>query len=416
MPLIRIEVNDFKSYRGHEVIGPFKKFTSVIGPDGAEKSNLIDAISFVLGVKSAQLRSSQLKDFVYRGRRLAKGPLDGSEATQDQDDDDKSDGEGEGTAKKVWVLAVFQDEKRKEWLFQRIISSTRASEYCLDNKVVTYSAYNTAPTSHNILVKAKNFLVFQGDVEAVMSQSPRELSRLIEQISEYEKTKEAQERAENATFTFTKRRGIAGETKQYKEQKGEAEHLESLCDQKDDLIFLYKLFPIKEALEANASRHTNTLNTLAGLRAEQARARIAVVREETKVKKAEKALEAKIKHSSKKLQNSQKIQEQVGNDAERQQAKLHSLRRDLSNARQAADEAADVHLNITLSSARTVLTSQTEKHQLGVLAFSERQALETLSRDEKTASRTLTQVRATDEELQRNQERLRCSFEAEGQD
>jgi structural maintenance of chromosome 1 len=51
-------------------------------------------------------------------------------------------------------------------------------------------------------------------------------------------------------------------------------------------------------------------------------------------------VDAQIKHSSRKLQNSQKIQEQVGNDAERQQAKLHSLSRDLSNARQAADEAA----------------------------------------------------------------------------
>jgi len=52
-------------------------------------------------------------------------------------------------------------------------------------------------------------------------------SHLIEQISgsleltaEYEKTKQGQERAtENATFDFTKRRGIAGEINQYKEQK-----------------------------------------------------------------------------------------------------------------------------------------------------------------------------------------------------
>jgi structural maintenance of chromosome 1 len=83
----------------------------------------MDAISFVLGVKSAQLRSSQLKDLVYGGRRLAKGPLDGgSEATEDQadDGDGDGDGEGEGTAKKAWVLAVFQDERRKEWLFQRM--------------------------------------------------------------------------------------------------------------------------------------------------------------------------------------------------------------------------------------------------------------------------------------------------------
>ncbi|KAG1728564.1 RecF/RecN/SMC [Suillus lakei] len=448
MPLIRIEVSDFKSYRGHQVIGPFKNFTSVIGPNGAGKSNLMDAISFVLGVKSAQLRSSQLKDLVYRGRRLAKGPLDGSEATQDQEDDDNSDGEGdgEGTAKKAWVLAVFQDEKRKEWLFQRTISTTGASEYRLNNKVVTYSAYNAALTSHNILVKAKNFLVFQGDVEAVASQSPRELSRLIEQISgslelaqEYEKAKEAQERAtENATFNFTKRRGIAGEIKQYKEQKGEAERFESLCDQKDDLILkriLYKLFHIEEALEANARDIQTKSKALAGLRAEhgehekaledvraeQARARTAVVREEKKAKKAEKALEAKepelvevdaqIKHSSRKLQNSQKMQEQVGNDAERQQAKLHSLRRDLANARQAADEAAEAHRRASQHNTSLSETSLAEYRSLkasaSVLAVSERQALETLSRDEKTASRTLTQVRAKHEELERNQERLR---------
>ena len=102
--------------RGHQTIGPFKNFTSVIGPNGAGKSNLMDAISFVLGVKSTQLRSSQLKDLVYRGRRLAKASVDGS-MVQDDDDDDEQ--EGEGTAKKAWVLAVYQDENKKVWKFQR---------------------------------------------------------------------------------------------------------------------------------------------------------------------------------------------------------------------------------------------------------------------------------------------------------
>jgi len=86
--------------------------------------------------------------------------------------------------------------------------------------------------------------VFQGDVEAVAQQSPRELSRLIEQISgslelaaEYEKAKEMQDRAtENATFNFNKRRGIAGEIKQYKEQKGEAERFEQLVEKRVGLV------------------------------------------------------------------------------------------------------------------------------------------------------------------------------------
>jgi structural maintenance of chromosome 1 len=273
MPLIRIELCDFKSYRpvgscaystflnlstnrGHQVIGPFKNFTSIIGPNGAGKSNLMDAISFVLGVRSAQLRSSQLRDLVYRGRRLARDNADGT-SQPDQEDEVEDEREGEGTAKKAWVLAVFEDERKKEWLFQRTcvalspnfcngliekhrISTTGASEYKLNKRIVTYTTYNEALIKHNILVKAKNFLVFQGDVEAVASQSPKELTRLVEQISgsleltaEYEKAKEDQDRAtENATHNFTKRRAITGEIKQYKEQKGEAERFEALCQER----------------------------------------------------------------------------------------------------------------------------------------------------------------------------------------
>ena len=105
---------------------------------------------------------------------------------------------------------------------------------------MSYAAYNAALIQHNILVKAKNFLVFQADVEAVASQSPKELARLIDQISgslelapDYEKARDALERAtENATFNFTKRRGMMGEIKQYKEQKGEAERFEQLCQER----------------------------------------------------------------------------------------------------------------------------------------------------------------------------------------
>lgn len=130
------------------------------------------------------------------------------------------------------------------------ISTAGASEYKLNNKVVTYAAYNAALVSHNILVKAKNFLVFQGDVEAVASQSPRELTRLIEQISgslelaqEYERAREAQERAtENATHNFNRRRGIQVEIKQYKEQKGEADRFEELCQERVRPSVLYSPF------------------------------------------------------------------------------------------------------------------------------------------------------------------------------
>lgn len=63
------------------------------------------------------------------------------------------------------------------------IASNGQSTYSLNGKSVSYLLYNQSLEKHNILVKAKNFLVFQGDVEAVASQSPKELSKLIDQIS-----------------------------------------------------------------------------------------------------------------------------------------------------------------------------------------------------------------------------------------
>ena len=199
------------------------------------------------------------------------------------------------------------------------ISTTGASEYKLNNRTVTYNAYNAQLIELNILVKAKNFLVFQGDVEAVASQSPKELSRLIDQISgslelasEYDKAKEAQERAtENATFNFNKRRGIAGEIKQYKEQKGEAERFEALVQEKDELILrrtLWKLYHIQEQLSSHAEEIKKQNGTLIDLRKEQrayeaelekarqeqAKARSSVMSKEKRIKKAEKALEGKV--------------------------------------------------------------------------------------------------------------------------
>ncbi|KAG5644198.1 hypothetical protein DXG03_008861 [Asterophora parasitica] len=391
----------------------------------------MDAISFVLGVKSAQLRSSQLKDLVYRGRRLAKTDVEqGSEAGATEHEQEE-EGEGEGTAKKAWVLAVYQDAEDKEWKFQRTISTTGASEYKLNNRVVTYSTYNAALVGHNILVKAKNFLVFQGDVEAVASQSPRELSRLIDQISgsleltgEYERAKEAQDRAtENATFNFTKRRGIAGEIKQYKEQKGEAERFESLCTQRDDLILqrhLFKLFQIEESIEANSRNIISKNKELVGLReqqrvhdkaleaarAEQAKARSAVMQKEKNIKKAEKtldgkrpdlvAIEAQITHSTRKINNATKTKDEVARNEDQLSERVETLDKELASVRKTADAAQEQQrkasqLNMALSE-ESLEEYRNLKASANVLAIDERQSLERLTRDEKAANRTLTQL------------------------
>ena len=204
-------------------------------------SRRMDAISFVLGIKSSHLRSTNLRDLVYRGRVLRTSKLDGEptangeEGEQEEDVDAMDESQDTGGAndpKTAWVMAVYEDDAGEEQQWRRSITSSGVSEYRINNRIVTAQQYNEALEEENILIRARNFLVFQGDVEAIASQSPRDLTRLIEQISgsldykaEYEKLKaEAEEAAEQQTVQLNRRRGINSEVKQYQEQKREAEN------------------------------------------------------------------------------------------------------------------------------------------------------------------------------------------------
>jgi len=135
----RLEIENFKSYKGLQIIGPFKNFTAIIGPNGAGKSNLMDAISFVLGVRSMQLRGAQLKDLLY--------------AYDDKDREQKG--------RKAFVKLVFITGSGEEMEFTRTITSSGSSEYRISNRTVTWDVYNNTLKNHGILVKARNFLVFQ---------------------------------------------------------------------------------------------------------------------------------------------------------------------------------------------------------------------------------------------------------------
>lgn len=133
----------------------------------------MDAISFVLGVHSSHLRSQNLKDMIYRSEALLEGG-----------EDAPSSSGGSGRApRRAYVTAVYENDRGREIRFMRSINQNGQSEYRINNGTVPYAQYNAALEKENILVKVKNFLVFQGDVESVASQNPKDLTRLIEQIS-----------------------------------------------------------------------------------------------------------------------------------------------------------------------------------------------------------------------------------------
>lgn len=63
----KVVLTGFKSFRKKTVIPFFDGVTAVVGENGSGKSNLFEAISFVMGRRSSQLRADRLEHLIFNG-------------------------------------------------------------------------------------------------------------------------------------------------------------------------------------------------------------------------------------------------------------------------------------------------------------------------------------------------------------
>ncbi|KAF1958884.1 RecF/RecN/SMC protein [Byssothecium circinans] len=261
--LVRLELYNFKTYRGRHVL-PFGNswFTSIIGPNGSGKSNSMDAISFVLGIKSASLRSRELRELVYRGRIIQTSKTAVEEATGEGDTNGETqeDDSQKGDPKTAWVEAVFSDDAEQIHRWRRTITTAGQSEYRINGRVVTARAYNEALEEQSILVKARAFLIPQGEVEEVAKKPPKEITYMIEQISgslekkaDYERLKaESEAAAEDNSQFLHQRRQINAEIKMDTELVAEAKAFERKVADRDDANvthIMWKLYQHQQRIQ-----------------------------------------------------------------------------------------------------------------------------------------------------------------------
>lgn len=231
-----IELENFKSYNGHQVVGPLKPFTAIIGPNGSGKSNFMDAISFVLGEKTSNLRVKRLNELIH-GASI-----------------------GQPVGNLASVTLIYEDTDTGKLIrFSRHVNGS-SSDYRIDDQSVTKQEYAAKLLTLGVNIKARNFLVYQGAVESIAMKNPREITALFEEIShsnefkdEYVNKKIAMDKSEEELHhLFVKKKGITAERREAQGEINEAKKYQNIRNEYNKCqidLQLFKLYHIDKEIK-----------------------------------------------------------------------------------------------------------------------------------------------------------------------
>ena len=196
LKLKRVEIQGFKSfYERTEMKFSGSGIAAVVGPNGCGKSNLSDAISWVLGEQSAKtLRGSRMEDVIFAGTREKK-PLSMASVTMTMVPDetvvtpephvDEASGEApsetplENAPKPEVVKAA---ERRGEITITRRLYRSGESEYLVNGKAARlrdiqdlFFGTGLGPESYAIIE--------QGRIGQILSNKPQDRRSVIEEAA-----------------------------------------------------------------------------------------------------------------------------------------------------------------------------------------------------------------------------------------
>ncbi|MFB6245244.1 MAG: AAA family ATPase, partial [Candidatus Nanohaloarchaea archaeon] len=229
----KITCKGFKSFQQKTAVPFYNGLTAIVGENGSGKSNIIDAISFVFGKRSSQLRAKKLEQLIFNGgdsrkpadHAIVRIKLDNSSGIFDEFLEDEEEADEVEVARKVTrassSIYKFQGSNCKASKIQEIASKA-----------------NIDPDGYHF--------VRQGKVTEIVEQSDRQRRKVIDELSgiaEFdEKKEEAEEELEEVEQKLQEQEMLLEEKK---------ERVEELKEEKELALKYRELEKRKEKLEAS---------------------------------------------------------------------------------------------------------------------------------------------------------------------
>lgn len=156
----KLVLNNFKSYAGEQVVGPFhSSFSAVVGPNGSGKSNVIDSMLFVFGFRANKMRQGRLSELIHKSENYPN--LDScSVDVHFQYVIDEVD----GTTKTLDEEGLIVGRKAFR---------NNNSKYYINGQESSYTEVTKLLRSEGIDLDHKRFLILQGEVESIAQMKPK---------------------------------------------------------------------------------------------------------------------------------------------------------------------------------------------------------------------------------------------------
>ncbi|MGE0192704.1 MAG: chromosome segregation protein SMC [Planctomycetota bacterium] len=194
MKIRRIEIQGFKSFADRMVFEFDAGITAIVGPNGCGKSNVVDALKWVLGDMSPRsLRGKKMEDVIFAGSRHRK-PLGMAEVTLVLDNED----------------GLLPTELTEVSLTRRLHRSGE-SEYLINRESARLKDIRELFLDTGVGTEG-NAIMEQGQIDALLAANPQDRRGIFEEaagVSRYkQRRKEADQRLQRTQENLARLRDV----------------------------------------------------------------------------------------------------------------------------------------------------------------------------------------------------------------